>query len=204
VLQTGTLTNRWYDKLQLIICENGAAGINFEHSAVDGHTVLRYASDVFADTIVSFARSITKDTHGAEYLEPVVGKGTFFKAAPPTPSSTSAPAVATVDWSPKKMDFELNMEHIKDIHYSETSISDQVLQNEMRVLEFASFGKRWIKNRKISPDAFVQCALCTAYYILYGEFGKFNPFFSFVVDVPGTVSLILSPFFVKLVNMKVS
>ena len=26
-LQTGTLTNRWYDKLQLIICENGAAGI---------------------------------------------------------------------------------------------------------------------------------------------------------------------------------
>lgn len=93
---------------------------------MDGHTVLRYASDVFADTIVSFARSITKDTHGAEYMEPVVGKGTFFKAAPPTPLSTS---VATVDWSPKKMDFELNIEHIKDIHYSETSISDQVLQN---------------------------------------------------------------------------
>ena len=36
VLQTGTLTNRWYDKLQLIVCRNGAAGINFEHSAVDG------------------------------------------------------------------------------------------------------------------------------------------------------------------------
>jgi carnitine O-acetyltransferase len=36
VLQIGTITNRWYDKLQLIVCENGAAGINFEHSAVDG------------------------------------------------------------------------------------------------------------------------------------------------------------------------
>lgn len=28
-------------QLQIIICENGAAGINFEHSGVDGHTVLR-------------------------------------------------------------------------------------------------------------------------------------------------------------------
>ena len=42
VLQTGTLMNRWYDKLQLIVCANGAAGINFEHSAVDGHTVLPF------------------------------------------------------------------------------------------------------------------------------------------------------------------
>lgn len=40
LLQTGTLCNRWYDKLQLIICANGAAGINFEHSAVDGPFLL--------------------------------------------------------------------------------------------------------------------------------------------------------------------
>jgi carnitine O-acetyltransferase len=163
VLQTGTLTNRWYDKLQLIICENGAAGINFEHSAVDGHTVLRFASDVFADTIVSFARSITKDTHGAEYLDPVVGKGNFFKKPPPpsaTTTTSSSINATFVDFSPKKMEFDLDMEHLKDIHYSETSISDQVLQNEMRVLEFSTFGKRWIKNKKISPDSFVQVAMC--------------------------------------------
>ncbi|CAN0431798.1 unnamed protein product, partial [Ectocarpus sp. 8 AP-2014] len=39
----GTCTNRWYDKLQLIVFENGAAGVNFEHTWVDGHTVLRFA-----------------------------------------------------------------------------------------------------------------------------------------------------------------
>lgn len=39
--QTGTCSNRWYDKLQIIVCANGAAGINFEHTAADGHTVLR-------------------------------------------------------------------------------------------------------------------------------------------------------------------
>jgi hypothetical protein len=29
-------------KLQIIVCADGAAGINFEHTGVDGHTVLRY------------------------------------------------------------------------------------------------------------------------------------------------------------------
>ena len=43
-IQVGTCTNRWYDKLQIIVCADGAAGINFEHTGVDGHTVLRYVS----------------------------------------------------------------------------------------------------------------------------------------------------------------
>jgi carnitine O-acetyltransferase len=46
-VQIGTCTNRWYDKLQIIVCKNGSAGINFEHTGVDGHTVLRFASDVY-------------------------------------------------------------------------------------------------------------------------------------------------------------
>lgn len=37
-VQTGTCTNRWYEKLQIIVAANGTAGINFEHSGVDGHT----------------------------------------------------------------------------------------------------------------------------------------------------------------------
>jgi carnitine O-acetyltransferase len=41
-VQVGTCTNRWYDKLQIIVTADGAAGINFEHTGVDGHTVLRY------------------------------------------------------------------------------------------------------------------------------------------------------------------
>lgn len=43
--QIGTCVNRWYDKLQIIVCADGSAGINFEHTGVDGHTVLRYVRD---------------------------------------------------------------------------------------------------------------------------------------------------------------
>ena len=52
----GTCLNRWFDKLQLIVCKDGSASMNFEHTAVDGHTVLRFAADTFADTVVRFAR----------------------------------------------------------------------------------------------------------------------------------------------------
>jgi len=55
-IQRGTCTNRWYDKLQIIVCNNGAAGINFEHTGVDGHTVLRYVADVYTELIMRFAK----------------------------------------------------------------------------------------------------------------------------------------------------
>lgn len=38
---TDRLTIVW-EQLQIIVCADGAAGINFEHTGVDGHTVLRY------------------------------------------------------------------------------------------------------------------------------------------------------------------
>ena len=86
-----------------------------------GHTVLRFASDTFADTIVQFARSITYSTHGKDYLDPVCGKGNFFR-----PSVDKATKKVLLDTTPRKMDFVLNLDLRKAIHYSETKISDQV------------------------------------------------------------------------------
>lgn len=45
-------------QLQIIVAANGAAGINFEHSGVDGHTVLRFVSDIYCDLILRFAKTI--------------------------------------------------------------------------------------------------------------------------------------------------
>jgi carnitine O-acetyltransferase len=38
-VQVGTCTNRWYDKLQIIVCKNGSAGINFEHTGKKKKTI---------------------------------------------------------------------------------------------------------------------------------------------------------------------
>ena len=59
--QAGTCSNRWYDKLQIIVCGDGTAGINFEHASIDGHTALRFVSDIYAESVVKFARYVPWD-----------------------------------------------------------------------------------------------------------------------------------------------
>lgn len=45
------LINRWFDKsLTLIVCKDGNAGINFEHSWGDGVAVLRYFNEIYKET----------------------------------------------------------------------------------------------------------------------------------------------------------
>ena len=43
-LQVGSCLNRWYDKLQLIVCGDGTSGLIFEHSIIDGVSRLLHAS----------------------------------------------------------------------------------------------------------------------------------------------------------------
>jgi carnitine O-acetyltransferase len=42
------------------------------------------------------------------------------------------------------------------VRYAETRLSDLILQNEVKVLEFNDYGKNFITDMKMSPDAFVQ------------------------------------------------
>ena len=55
------------------------------------------------------------------------------------------------------------------MRFAETKISDLIVQNETRVLEFSDFGKRFIVSHNLSPDAFVQLSMVTAYHRLYGD-----------------------------------
>ena len=66
VTQVGSCLNRWYDKLQLVVCGDGTRGLVFEHSIIDGHTALRLLqnSDIFAETVINFAESIVDFIHG--------------------------------------------------------------------------------------------------------------------------------------------
>mmetsp|Transcript_20324 Transcript_20324/g.26371 ORF Transcript_20324/g.26371 Transcript_20324/m.26371 type:complete len:663 (+) Transcript_20324:76-2064(+) len=152
-IQIGTCISRWYDKLQLIVSDNGLAGINFEHSAVDGHTVLRYASDTFTDTIVRFAQTISGPIRVNSFIE-----------QKNTPTKHSLP-----DTLPRKIEFDFDDDIRKSIHFAECKVSDRILRNETRILEFTGYGKQYIVRNSMSPDAFVQIAIMSAYFNLYGE-----------------------------------
>lgn len=162
--QVGSCLNRWYDKLQLIVCKDGTAGCNFEHSAIDGHTALRFVSDVFAETVISFAESIVDLIHGRGRIQHVV-EATIRRAASVTHDEKSP----TLDVFPKRIVFDLPTHVMERIYYAETALCDNVVASDTFVLEFKEYGKLLIVGNKMSPDSFVQMAIMLAYYMLYGK-----------------------------------
>ena len=168
MLQTGTSCNRWYDKLQIIVCSDGSAGVNFEHSAIDGHTALRYASDVFAETIVSFAQSITRTIYGKGSPESIVDviKADVKRAAIAVDAQGRS---CGVDTSPKKLEFDIPGNILDQISYAEASFGDEIFASDTFALEFKKYGKNFIVGNKMSPDSFVQLSMLVAYYSLYGK-----------------------------------
>jgi carnitine O-acetyltransferase len=156
-VQIGTCTNRWYDKLQIIVCKNGSAGINFEHTGVDGHTVLRFASDVYTDTILRFARSIN-------------GKApTIWASTSPDPTKRDPESFGQVNTTPRKLEWDMLPELNIAVRFAETRLADLIEQNEFQCLDFATYGKNFITSMGFSPDAFVQMAFQAAYFGLYGR-----------------------------------
>lgn len=167
-VQVGTCTNRWYDKLQLIVCADGSAGINFEHTGVDGHTVLRFAADIFTEGLMLLARSInpTAPTMFRAKLSPYAKsyQPTRGTAGPPLP-----PPGYRIDPAPKKLEWSLTPEIRAGIRFAETRLSDLICQNDCQALEFKGYGKNFITSHGLSPDAFVQMAFQAAYFGLYGR-----------------------------------
>lgn len=164
-VQCGSMTNRWYDKLQVIVCANGVAGVNFEHTRTDGHTVLRFVSDVFAETIMRFASKITTgvdpklqaDGHGRRLVRQDT---TGLRAGRGEPDTWPR----RISW-----DVERGSRLRQHIRFAEVLLSDLVQQHDTRTLEFDAFGKLAVTRLKASPDAFVQLALMAALYCLYGQ-----------------------------------
>lgn len=156
-VQIGTCTNRWYDKMQIIVCKNGSAGINFEHTGVDGHTVLRMASDVYTDTILRFAKSINGQAPS------------LWTSTSPDPSKRDPESFGDVSTTPHKLEWDMIPELSTALRFAETRLADLIQQNEFEILEFAGYGKNFITSMGFSPDAFVQMAFQAAYYGLYGR-----------------------------------
>ncbi len=186
--QCGSCCNRWYDKIQIIVCKDGSAGINFEHSAIDGHTALRFASDVYAQTVVAFAKSITKSvyTHGCP-IPNIIG-AEVVRAN----DSTGKKGEMTMDTNPKKLSFDI-VEKLQDrIFHAETALGDALNADDTYVLEYTDFGKNFIVGNKLSPDSVVQMSMVIAYHRLYGRevmVSSYEPVVSIFTQCPQFIKL---------------
>lgn len=158
-IQYGTCMNRWFEKLQLIVTRDGKAGINFEHTGVDGHTVLRFATDIYTDSILSFARGVTKNVPD------------IFAEKDMDPKLLKKQSRANLITIPRKLEWRPDSFLLSSLHFAETRISDLISQYEFVPLDFETYGAAHIKAMfKCSPDAFTQQVFQIAYYALYGKF----------------------------------
>lgn len=156
-IQIGTCTNRWYDKLQIIITKNAKLGINFEHTGVDGHTVLRFASDIYTDSILRFAKTINNNSPS------------LWASVSPDPSQRDPKSFGSVFTTPRKLEWNLTNTLSLSLRFAETRLSDLIHQNEFAALDFNGFGMERIKKMGFSPDAFIQMSFQLLYYALYGK-----------------------------------
>ena len=130
--------------------------VNFEHTGVDGHTVLRFVSDVYTDTVLRFAKSIN-------------GKSpSIWNTHSPDPHERDPASFGDVSTTPRKLEWNTTPDLLLAMRFGETRLADLIEQNEFQVLEFNSYGQTAIKQMGFSPDAYVQMSFQAAYYSLYG------------------------------------
>lgn len=72
-VQVGTCLNRWYDKLAIIICKNGAAGMNFEHTCTDGSVDIKMAVDIYEESLANQSKPRTTDDNATGQVLQVNG-----------------------------------------------------------------------------------------------------------------------------------
>ena len=140
-VQVGTCVNRWYDKLAIIVCRNGAAGMNFEHTCTDGSVDIRMACDIYKG-------SISQSEH--------------------TTSNNVAPSGA-IPARLQKLEWDIPSEIYDALHIAEARLVDRIQRHQLETLDFRDYGKTFVTSAGFSPDAFFQMALHAAYYSMYAK-----------------------------------
>lgn len=155
-VQVGTCMNRWYDKLAVIVCRNGAAGLNFEHTCTDGAVDMRMACEIYKGSISQSEHAISSNnvpsSNPAVTLQPA-GQ----------PSTRAIPAKL------QKLEWDIPPEIYDALHLAERRLVDRIQRHQLETLNLRDYGKASIKSMGFSPDAFFQVTLHAAYYSLYGH-----------------------------------
>lgn len=113
--------------MQLTVCRNGVSGINFEHSWGDGVAVLRFFNDIFEDSVDN-----------------------------PSCSPAQLVSIDSITSNFRKLDLTLNSSLETKISSAKEKFDKAVNSLDMATIQVFSFGKEYIKNKKLSPDAVMQ------------------------------------------------
>jgi carnitine O-acetyltransferase len=137
----GNGRNRFYDKHQFIVFENGRSAFLGEHSCMDGTPTLRLN----------------------EFMLSSLAAGKIDHGTSQNPRS-SIPA-------PEELKFDLNDVMKKDIKVAEEHFDELVGKHDLYVQHMSHYGSNFIKTTKTSPDAWAQLTKQLAFHKLFSRPG---------------------------------
>ncbi len=164
-VQVGTCMNRWYDKLALIVCRNGAAGMNFEHTCTDGSVDIRMACDIYKGSL-SRSENVSSSSSSSSLSNPSINPLQHDDSPSSRSSAGAIPAAAA---KLQKLDWDISPEIHTALRLAERRLVDRIQQHQIETLDIEDYGKDLIKSAGFSPDAFFQMALHAAYYNEYAR-----------------------------------
>ncbi|KAH8825173.1 acyltransferase ChoActase/COT/CPT [Flagelloscypha sp. PMI_526] len=141
---TGDGRNRFYDKHQLIVFENGRSGFLGEHSCMDGTPTLRmneFMLATLAGNKVDLGAPRTADT-GKDLPEPA------------------------------ELKFEVTDTVQTLVTGAEKRFDELIGKHDLHVLQYTGYGKNLMKKMKTSPDAWVQMVKQLAFHKMFGRPGR--------------------------------
>ena len=161
--------NRWFDKLQFIVTENGRAGLTWEHTDIDGISSITVADAVLRE--MSQSSLITGDTAN----ESEHASNSSFNSSSSASSNASAAhaGLQHLQWTPNPaigaaIEAELSRQTIAKSISHRTPV-------EFRLWKGSRWGSLFAKGRNCSPDAFVQTLFQLARFIHAIKSGAEHP-----------------------------
>ncbi|GAA5975135.1 hypothetical protein JCM11641_004362 [Rhodosporidiobolus odoratus] len=138
-LWVGDGKDRWFDKHQLVVFENGKSGFNGEHSCMDGTPTSRLNDWL--------CRSLDSEK---------IDLGSFSRPLSALPQPTA-------------LNFSLPTSVTSAIQTSITAFDKTMSSHDLTVLDYPAYGKDLIKTFRVSPDSYAQLTMGLAYFRMMGQ-----------------------------------
>ncbi|SCU85629.1 LAFA_0D16798g1_1 [Lachancea sp. 'fantastica'] len=152
----GSCCSRWYDKLQLVVTKDAKASVIWDSLTCDGSAIMRFASDIYADSVLRLAREIDDSSVFSLW---------------DSPSATNACPSKRV----KKLVWELSDTMKEVVSMSESNLADLVCRHDI-VQKNIPYGRNIAHRLGVNPDSMIQVAIQLAHFTLYGKMSStFEP-----------------------------
>lgn len=139
--------NRWFDKtMQIIICNDGAWGLCYEHSTSEGIAVVLLLEQIVRN-IDALAAGRAQEEGGGAGGSAGVNSATQQHLPPP-----------------ERLDWRVSPEIESRLVEAARSFNGRIEDLDFYVYRYQSYGKTFIKRCQVSPDVYIQLALQLAYF----------------------------------------